>query len=77
MDMPHPSPVPSVLWWREEAGNGVDCGLAVSVWVNDTPEHFLGAPFGGFKRVGLGRKERVDELLADTRIKNVNVLLED
>ena len=47
------------------------------VWINDTSEHFLGAPFGGFKRSGLGREESMDELLAYTQIKNVNVLLED
>ncbi|SHJ22615.1 betaine-aldehyde dehydrogenase [Roseomonas rosea] len=47
------------------------------IWVNDTSEHFLGAPFGGFKQSGLGREESLDELLAYTQVKNVNILLEE
>jgi betaine-aldehyde dehydrogenase len=47
------------------------------IWVNDTSEHFLGAPFGGFKQSGLGREESLDELLAYTQVKNVNLLLEE
>jgi acyl-CoA reductase-like NAD-dependent aldehyde dehydrogenase len=45
------------------------------VWINEAGPHFLGAPFGGFKQSGLGVEESLDELIAYTRIKNVNVNL--
>jgi betaine-aldehyde dehydrogenase len=45
------------------------------VWVNTVGEHFLGAPFGGYKQSGIGREESADELLEYTQIKNVNVAL--
>lgn len=43
------------------------------VWINQVGYHFLGAPFGGMKQSGLGREECLDELLACTQIKNVNI----
>ena len=46
------------------------------VWINEVSKHFLGAPFGGVKRSGLGREECLEELLAYTREKNVHVRLE-
>lgn len=45
------------------------------VWINGVGQHFLGAPFGGFKSSGIGREESFDELLEFTQIKNVNVNL--
>lgn len=45
------------------------------VWVNNSSQHFLGAPFGGYKQSGIGREECFDELLEFTQIKNVNVTL--
>jgi betaine-aldehyde dehydrogenase len=45
------------------------------VWINNVSEHFLGAPFGGYKSSGIGREECVEELLEFTQIKNVNVNL--
>ena len=33
------------------------------------------APFGGYKQSGIGREESIEELLACTQIKNVNVTL--
>lgn len=45
------------------------------VWVNGVSAHFLGAPFGGYKLSGLGREESIEELLACTQLKNVNVTL--
>jgi betaine-aldehyde dehydrogenase len=45
------------------------------VWVNQVGPHFLGAPFGGYKQSGLGREECIDELLAYTQVKNVNIRL--
>ena len=32
-------------------------------------------PFGGYKQSGMGREESIEELLACTQIKNVNVTL--
>lgn len=43
------------------------------VWVNQVGRHFLGVPFGGYKESGMGREESLDELLAFTQIKSVNV----
>ncbi len=43
------------------------------VWINNTSEHFLGAPFGGVKHSGIGREECFEELLEFTYTKNVNV----
>jgi betaine-aldehyde dehydrogenase len=43
------------------------------VWINQVGYHFLGAPFGGTKHSGLGREECLDELLACTQVKNVNI----
>lgn len=43
------------------------------VWVNNTSQHFIGAPFGGVKQSGIGREECFEELLEFTYTKNVNV----
>jgi betaine-aldehyde dehydrogenase len=43
------------------------------VWVNDAATHYVGVPFGGYKQSGMGREESIEELLACTQIKNVNV----
>jgi len=45
------------------------------VWVNGASTHHVGVPFGGYKQSGMGREESIDELLACTQIKNVNVTL--
>jgi betaine-aldehyde dehydrogenase len=45
------------------------------VWVNQASTHFLGAPFGGWKQSGIGREEAIDEVLALTQTKNVNIKL--
>jgi betaine-aldehyde dehydrogenase len=45
------------------------------VWVNGASTHHIGVPFGGYKQSGLGREESIEELLACTQIKNVNVAL--
>ncbi|MGB0747498.1 MAG: aldehyde dehydrogenase family protein [Magnetospiraceae bacterium] len=44
------------------------------VWVNDSSDHYLGAPFGGVKSSGLGREECLDELLAYTEQKTVTIV---
>lgn len=43
------------------------------LWVNNTSQHFIGAPFGGVKQSGIGREECFEELLEFTSTKNVNL----
>lgn len=43
------------------------------VWINNSSQHFLGAPFGGVKQSGIGREECFAELLEFTYTKNVNL----
>jgi betaine-aldehyde dehydrogenase len=45
------------------------------IWINGASTHHVGVPFGGYKQSGLGREESIEELLACTQIKNVNVTL--
>lgn len=45
------------------------------VWINGSSSHFVGAPFGGYKRSGWGRDESIEEMLDFTQVKNVNVSL--
>jgi betaine-aldehyde dehydrogenase len=47
------------------------------VWINGSSTHHVGVPFGGVKQSGLGREESIEELLACTQLKNVNVTLRD
>jgi len=54
------------------AAAAVEAGF---VWINEVSKHFLGVPFGGYKQSGMGREESIEELLACTQIKNVNVTL--
>ncbi|KAJ5531858.1 hypothetical protein N7527_005251 [Penicillium freii] len=46
------------------------------VWVNEVGKHFLNVPFGGVKESGNGRDECLDELLAFTAVKSVNIKLQ-
>jgi betaine-aldehyde dehydrogenase len=45
------------------------------VWINGAAQHWVGVPFGGYKQSGIGREESIEELLACTQIKNVNLTL--
>jgi betaine-aldehyde dehydrogenase len=45
------------------------------VWINNTSQHFVGAPFGGVKQSGIGREECFEELLEFTYTKNINLKL--
>jgi betaine-aldehyde dehydrogenase len=45
------------------------------VWINGASTHHVGVPFGGYKQSGIGREESIEELLACTQLKNVNVTL--
>jgi betaine-aldehyde dehydrogenase len=49
------------------------CVEAGFVWINNAGPHWVGVPFGGYKHSGSGREESIEELLACTQIKNVNV----
>ena len=46
------------------------------IWVNDAATHYVGVPFGGYKQSGMGREESLEELLACTQIKNVQVVFD-
>ncbi len=46
------------------------------VWVNDSSDHYLGAPFGGVKQSGLGREECLSEMLTYTESKTVTIVTE-
>jgi betaine-aldehyde dehydrogenase len=65
------------IWTRslETAHRAVQRIQTGYVWVNNTSQHFVGAPFGGVKSSGMGREECFDELLEFTYTKNVNLKL--
>lgn len=62
----------SDLATAHRAASRVESGF---VWINNVSQHFLGAPFGGYKHSGIGREECLEELLDFTQLKNVNVNL--
>ncbi|QCS64502.1 aldehyde dehydrogenase family protein [Achromobacter denitrificans] len=43
------------------------------VWINNSSQHFLGAPFGGIKHSGIGREESFAEIAEFTYTKNINI----
>ena len=45
------------------------------VWINNSSDHYPGVPFGGYKDSGLGREESLEELLAFTQVKAINIQL--
>lgn len=47
------------------------------IWINDCSSHFIGAPFGGYKRSGIGKEESIEELFEFTQLKNINVSMLD
>lgn len=44
------------------------------VWINDSSDHYLGAPFGGVKQSGIGREECLAEMFAYTEAKTVTIV---
>jgi len=64
--------------WTNDLSTAHRTAMAVEagfVWINEVGKHFLGAPFGGFKRSGLGREECFEEMLSFTQEKNIHVRL--
>lgn len=63
------------IWTRDiERGHRLASRVEAGyVWVNDAATHYVGVPFGGFKQSGVGREESIEEILACTQIKNINV----
>lgn len=61
-----------VIRRAHRVGRALETGY---VWINGAGEHFTGMPFGGWKDSGVGHEEAIEELLSDTRIKSVNVML--
>ena len=45
------------------------------IWINTTGAHYLGVPFGGYKKSGIGREECLEELYSYMQVKNVHVML--
>ena len=43
------------------------------VWINNASDHYPGIPFGGYKDSGLGREECLEEMLAYTQTKAINI----
>lgn len=60
----------------QDAHRAVDDLEAGYVWVNQHGGHFTGAPFGGYKESGIGKKDSLEGLMAHTRLKNVNINFE-
>lgn len=65
------------IWTRDlvTALRAVERIEAGYVWVNNSSDHILGAPFGGLKQSGIGREECLEELLGFTEQKNVSIAL--
>ena len=64
--------------WTQDLATAHRTAMAVEagyVWINDVSKHFVGAPFGGYKQSGIGREECMEELLAFTQEKNININL--
>jgi betaine-aldehyde dehydrogenase len=43
------------------------------VCINGVGSHIHGAPFGGMKQSEIGREESIDEILAYTAVKTINI----
>jgi len=64
--------------WTENVSTAVRAARRIQtgyVWVNNSSQHFPGAPFGGIKQSGIGREGCFAELLEFTYTKNVNIRL--
>lgn len=65
----------AALWTNDlrTAHQTIDDLEAGFVWVNQHGGHFTGAPFGGYKESGIGKKGNLQDLLDHTQVKNVNI----
>ena len=63
------------IWTRDlnTAMRAVERLEAGYVWVNNSSDHYPGAPFGGVKQSGIGREECLEEILAYTEQKTVAI----
>lgn len=64
--------------WTNDIGNALRMAKRVRsghLWINGCSNHFLGVPFGGMKNSGVGREEGIEEMLAYTETKTINIML--
>lgn len=62
--------------WTRDLATGLRMTRAIeagTVWLNTAGQHFVGAPFGGWKDSGLGAEECLEELYSYSRLKAVHV----
>lgn len=62
--------------WTRDLATGLRMTRAIeagTVWLNTAGQHFVGAPFGGWKDSGLGGEECLEELYSYSRLKAVHV----
>lgn len=62
--------------WTRDLATGLRMTRAIeagTVWLNTAGQHFVGAPFGGWKDSGLGAEECLEELFSYSRLKAVHV----
>lgn len=62
--------------WTRDLTTGLRMTRAIesgTVWLNTAGQHFVGAPFGGWKDSGLGAEECLEELFSYSRLKAVHV----
>jgi len=65
----------TALWTQDfkaaiALGQRIDCGY---IWINGTPTHHKGTPFGGTRNSGIGREECLEELLSYTQTKAFHI----
>jgi betaine-aldehyde dehydrogenase len=62
--------------WTRDLATGLRMTRSIeagTVWLNTAGQHFVGAPFGGWKDSGLGAEECLEELFSYSRLKAVHV----
>jgi acyl-CoA reductase-like NAD-dependent aldehyde dehydrogenase len=62
--------------WTRDLATGLRMTRAIeagTIWLNTAGQHFVGAPFGGWKDSGLGAEECLEELFSYSRLKAVHV----
>lgn len=62
--------------WTRDLATGLRMTRAIeagTVWLNTAGQHFVGAPFGGWKDSGFGSEECLEELYSYSRLKAVHV----